>query len=66
MAYLINETVNVAPGLETEILLQILSEMRCMRIAMTFLACEGGQASPRDFDPQTVQTDAEIADSQQI
>jgi len=49
-----------------ETLLQILSELRSMRLALTKLACEGGQASPADFDPRYIQTDAEVADAQQV
>lgn len=44
-----------------ETLLQILMEMRSMRVAMTQLACEGGRAVPQDFDPQALASDAEIA-----
>jgi hypothetical protein len=49
-----------------ETLLQILNEMRCMRLALTQLACEGGKARPQDFDPQYVASDAEVADMQQV
>ena len=49
-----------------ETLLQILNEMRCMRLALTQLACEGGRAKPTDFDPQFVASDSEVADMQQI
>ena len=47
-----------------ETLLQILSELRAMRIALTKLACEGGGAQPRDFDPQLL--DGEVGDQAQI
>lgn len=49
-----------------ETLLQILMEMRAMRLAITSLACQGGQASPQDFSPQALATDSEVADSAQI
>jgi hypothetical protein len=49
-----------------ETLIQILMEMRAMRLAMTKMACEGGQAVPQDFDPQALGSDAELADRAQI
>jgi hypothetical protein len=49
-----------------ETLLQILSELRSMRLALTHLACEGGLAGPLDFDPKNLLSDSEIADQQQI
>lgn len=49
-----------------ETLLQLLMEIRSMRLALTSLACQGGQANPRDFDPQALSGDAEIADTAQI
>lgn len=49
-----------------ETLLQVLSELRSMRLALTHLACEGGGARPSDFSPTNLQTDPEIADQQQI
>jgi hypothetical protein len=49
-----------------ETLLQVLSEMRCIRLALTKIACEGNQAKPQDFDPKFLTTDPEIADQQQI
>jgi hypothetical protein len=49
-----------------ETLLQLLSELRCIRLAITQLACEGGRAKAQDFDPQTMTSDTEMADAQQI
>lgn len=49
-----------------ETLLQILNELRSMRLALTKLACDGGQAVPADFDPQAIASDGEIAAEQQI
>src|ERR1019366_8348716 len=49
-----------------ETLLQVLNELRSMRLALTHLACEGGRAKPYDFDPQNIATDAEISDAQNI
>ena len=49
-----------------ETLLQLLMEIRAMRLALTSLACQGAQANPRDFDPQALASDAEIADRAQI
>jgi hypothetical protein len=49
-----------------ETLLQILMEMRAMRLAMTSLACQGAQANPQDFNPQALASDAEVADMAQI
>lgn len=49
-----------------ETLLQLLMEIRAMRVALTSLACQGAQASPYDFDPQQLAADAEIADRAQI
>jgi hypothetical protein len=46
-----------------ETLLEILLEMRAMRLALTKLACEGG-GNPRDFDPQVLASDSEVADAQ--
>ncbi len=46
-----------------ETLLEILLEMRAMRLALTKLACEGG-GNPRDFDPQALASDSEVADAQ--
>src|SRR5580658_1346245 len=45
-----------------ETLLQVLSELRCMRLALTQLACEGGRAKPQDFDPVYVASDSEVSD----
>ena len=44
-----------------ETLLQLLMEMRSIRLALVQLACEGGRANPRDFDPQILAADAEVA-----
>ena len=44
-----------------ETLLQVLMELRVMRLALTQIACEGGKAKPQDFDPQRLATDAEVA-----
>ena len=49
-----------------ETLLQMLMEMRAMRVAITKIACEGGGAVPQDFDPQWLASDAEVADRAQI
>ena|ERR1700692_1470575 len=49
-----------------ETLLQILMEMRAMRLALTKLACDGGGAKPSDFDPQVLASDSEIADQAEI
>jgi hypothetical protein len=49
-----------------ETLLQLLMEIRSMRVALTSLACQGGTANPLDFDPQMLASDAEIADRAQI
>ena len=49
-----------------ETLLQILMEMRAMRLALTSLACEGGLASPQDFNPQLLASDSELGDAAQI
>jgi hypothetical protein len=43
-----------------ETLLQLLLEIRAMRLAMVKIACEGGNAVPSDFDPQHLATDAEL------
>lgn len=49
-----------------ETLLQILMEMRAMRLALTKLACDGGGANPQDFDPQALASDSQISDQAQI
>lgn len=49
-----------------ETCLQMLMELRAMRLALTSLACEGGLAVPTDFDPQVLAGDAEVADRAQI
>jgi hypothetical protein len=49
----------------SEILLQVLLELRCIRLAITKLACDGG-GQPSDFDPKFVSSDPEISDQQQI
>jgi len=43
-----------------ETLQKLLMEIRSIRVAMTRLACEGGLATPQDFDPQVLASDAEI------
>jgi hypothetical protein len=49
-----------------ETLLQILMELRAIRMASASLACQGGQAIPTDFDPQALASDIEVADAGQI
>jgi hypothetical protein len=43
-----------------ETLQQLLLEIRSMRLALVQLACQGGQAVPGDFDPQSLASDSEI------
>lgn len=43
-----------------ETLTKLLMEIRAMRVALTALACQGGQAKPGDFDPQMLAADAEV------
>ena len=43
-----------------ETLTRVLMELQAMRLALTKIACEGGQAKPSDFDPQHLHSDAEI------
>lgn len=42
-----------------DLLTKILNEMRAMRLAMTKIACDGGQALPQDFDPQVLASEIE-------
>jgi hypothetical protein len=48
----------------SETFFQILSELRCMRLALTKLATDGG-GNPLDYDPKFILTDAEMSDQQQ-
>ena len=47
-------------------LLKILKELRSMRVAMTQLACDGGKAKPRDFDPQILASDPDVTGGDSI
>lgn len=38
-------------ALTSDVLQSILMELRSIRLAMTVMACSGGQANPEDFDP---------------
>lgn len=39
---------------------QVLQELKMMRLALVSLACDGGRANPRDFDPNVLEQDPEI------
>lgn len=46
-----------------ETLLKMLKELRAMRAALTQLACDGGKATARDFDPQVLDSDTDALNS---
>lgn len=53
--------VNALPlGLQTQaqvvedLLNRMLLELKCIRLAMSAMACDGGKNAPSDFDPDTL------------
>jgi hypothetical protein len=44
-----------------ETLIKLQMELRAIRLALVHIACEGGRATPPDFDPQNLSSDAEVA-----
>jgi hypothetical protein len=46
----------------TEDIKLLLNELRSIRLALTFMACDGGRALPSDFEPQNIAADMGIVD----
>ncbi len=53
VGYLFSDGVNweIRQIMNDTLLIELISEVKAMRQALTALACEGGMALPQDFDP---------------